>query len=110
MIESMLRTITILIVDDHALFRESVARLLAAEPGFEVVTPCGSVEEAVQALRQVHVVGFAERRRKGPSSGGERNGGQPAIAKAIRTLLDRHRDSRGTEGIPSRQRRRAGLP
>jgi two-component system, NarL family, nitrate/nitrite response regulator NarL len=54
-IESSQRTITILIVDDHALFRESVARLLGAEPGFEVVTPCGSVEEALQSLRQVHV-------------------------------------------------------
>jgi DNA-binding NarL/FixJ family response regulator len=54
-IESLQRTITILIVDDHALFRESVARLLGAEPGFEVVTPCGSVEEALQTIRQVHV-------------------------------------------------------
>jgi DNA-binding NarL/FixJ family response regulator len=48
MTEPMQRAITILVVDDHALFRESVARLLGAEPGFEVVTPCGSVEEALK--------------------------------------------------------------
>jgi DNA-binding NarL/FixJ family response regulator len=55
MTEPMQRAITILVVDDHALFRESVARLLGAEPGFEVVTPCGSVEEALKTLRQTEV-------------------------------------------------------
>lgn len=45
-------TIRIVLLDDHALFRESVARLLAAEPGFEVVATCGSVKEALTTLRQ----------------------------------------------------------
>ena len=40
----------ILIVDDHALFRESVARLLNAEPDFEVVANCGSIGEALQVI------------------------------------------------------------
>jgi len=41
----------ILLLDDHALFRESVARFLASEPGFEVVAHSGSIEEALAALR-----------------------------------------------------------
>ncbi len=55
MLESVEQTIKILLVDDHALFRESVARLLAAEPGFEVVGHCGSIEEALAILRQRHI-------------------------------------------------------
>jgi len=53
--ESVQDTISILIVDDHALFRESVARLLAAQPDFEVAAHCGSVDEALQTLRQTHI-------------------------------------------------------
>ena len=44
------RTIRIALLDDHALFRESVARLLAAEPEFEVVAAWGSMEEALAKL------------------------------------------------------------
>ncbi len=40
------RKIHLLIVDDHTLFRESLARLLQSEPGFEVVAGCGSGREA----------------------------------------------------------------
>jgi DNA-binding NarL/FixJ family response regulator len=47
--------IEIVLVDDHALFRESVARLLAAEPGFRVVAHCSSVAEGLAALRKTHV-------------------------------------------------------
>lgn len=46
-----LQTIQILLVDDHALFREGVARLLAADPDFEVAGDCGSSEEALAILR-----------------------------------------------------------
>jgi len=49
------RSVEILLVDDHALFRESVARLLAAEPGFRVVAHCSSVEEALEKLRKTRV-------------------------------------------------------
>ncbi|HXZ39666.1 MAG TPA: response regulator transcription factor [Terriglobales bacterium] len=42
----------ILLLDDHALFRESVSRLLNVEPGFDVVAHCGTTEEALQVLRQ----------------------------------------------------------
>lgn len=44
-------SIRILLVDDHALFRESVARFLGSEPGFQVVGECGSLGEALEALR-----------------------------------------------------------
>jgi two-component system, NarL family, nitrate/nitrite response regulator NarL len=44
--------IRILIVDDHALFRESVARFLDSEAGFRVVALSASVAEAARALRQ----------------------------------------------------------
>lgn len=44
--------IRILIIDDHALFREGLARLLEAEPDLDVVGQCASVEEALRALRE----------------------------------------------------------
>ena len=53
--ESVKQPIKILLVDDHALFRESLARLLQAETDFEVVAHCGSVEEAVSILGKRHV-------------------------------------------------------
>jgi DNA-binding NarL/FixJ family response regulator len=45
------KSIRILLVDDHTLFRESVARLLETEPGFEVVADCGSGSEGLQVLK-----------------------------------------------------------
>jgi two-component system, NarL family, nitrate/nitrite response regulator NarL len=50
-----LKTISILILDDHALFRESVARLLAAEPDFEIAGHSGSIDDALKVLRQIHI-------------------------------------------------------
>jgi len=49
------RRTTILLVDDHALFREGAARLLGAERDFEVVGCCGSLEEALGILRSTKV-------------------------------------------------------
>ena len=46
------RNARILLVDDHALFRESVARFLDGEAGFEVAGGCGTVEEAQAFLRE----------------------------------------------------------
>lgn len=46
------RPIHILLLDDHALFRESISRLLSAEAGFDVAAHCGTIAEALQALRQ----------------------------------------------------------
>jgi two-component system nitrate/nitrite response regulator NarL len=38
---------TILLVDDHALFREGLASLLASQPDFTVIGEAGSVQEAI---------------------------------------------------------------
>jgi two-component system nitrate/nitrite response regulator NarL len=45
------KNIRLLLLDDHALFRESVARLLRAEPGFEVIADCSSGAEALRVIR-----------------------------------------------------------
>src|SRR5262245_34097960 len=45
------RTIRALLVDDHALFRESVARVLGSEPDLRV-SDCASIREALQILGQ----------------------------------------------------------
>jgi two-component system, NarL family, nitrate/nitrite response regulator NarL len=49
------KTVRILLIDDHALFRESVARLLDAEPGFEVVGDCSSGADALRILKSREV-------------------------------------------------------
>jgi DNA-binding NarL/FixJ family response regulator len=43
--------IRILIIDDHSLFREAIARLLAAEPDFEIAGEAATVEEGLKALK-----------------------------------------------------------
>jgi two-component system, NarL family, nitrate/nitrite response regulator NarL len=45
------KTIRLLVIDDHELFRESVARLLQAEPGFEVVAHCASGTDALRVIK-----------------------------------------------------------
>ncbi len=42
--------IRLLIIDDHSLFREGLARLLAAEPGFQIVGTCAHLADARQLL------------------------------------------------------------
>jgi two-component system, NarL family, nitrate/nitrite response regulator NarL len=53
MSESEKKNIRLLIVDDQALFRKGVARLLQSEPGFEVVGDCGSGKEALRIIRSL---------------------------------------------------------
>jgi len=53
--DSATQRINILLVDYHALFRESVARLLRSEPGLEVAAHCNSVEEALAVLLKTYV-------------------------------------------------------
>ena len=50
--------IRLLVVDDHALFRQGLVRLLGAERDFEIVGDCASVEEGLEILgrRPVDVV------------------------------------------------------
>jgi DNA-binding NarL/FixJ family response regulator len=42
--------VAILVVDDHALFRESLVRLLEGEPEFRVTGHCATIAEAVRLL------------------------------------------------------------
>jgi len=44
------KRIRLLLLDDQALFRASLAGYLASQPGFEVVCECGSSDEALQVL------------------------------------------------------------
>ncbi|HMF94320.1 MAG TPA: response regulator transcription factor [Vicinamibacterales bacterium] len=52
------KTTAILIIDDHAIFRESVARLLDREPDLTVVGHVGGVDEglAILARRRIDLV------------------------------------------------------
>lgn len=42
--------IRLLLLDDHVLFRESLSRLLASEPDFEMVAHCGAMSQALEIL------------------------------------------------------------
>jgi two-component system, NarL family, nitrate/nitrite response regulator NarL len=44
--------VRLLLLDDHTLFRESLSRLLAAEPDFEMVAHCASIDQAIEALQR----------------------------------------------------------
>ena len=41
----------ILLIDDHSLFREAIARLLGRETDFEIVGECATVDEGIAVLR-----------------------------------------------------------
>jgi two-component system, NarL family, nitrate/nitrite response regulator NarL len=47
--------VRIMLIDDHALFRESLVRLLEAEPDFHVVAHCATVAEARRLLNRTAV-------------------------------------------------------
>ncbi len=49
MTEILTETIHVLLIDDHALFRESIARVLGADPAFDI-HHCGSIREALSEL------------------------------------------------------------
>jgi DNA-binding NarL/FixJ family response regulator len=42
--------IRLLLIDDHVLFRESLSRLLASEPDFDMVADCGTTRDALEIL------------------------------------------------------------
>ncbi len=43
-------------MDDHSLFRESLSRLLEAEPDFQIVATCATAAEGLDVLDRVNVV------------------------------------------------------
>jgi DNA-binding NarL/FixJ family response regulator len=54
----MTADVRILLIDDHTLFRESLVRLLAGEPGLYVVGHCATIAEARKIISEslVHVI------------------------------------------------------
>ena len=46
-------SIRLLMIDDHALFRELAARILSGEPDMQVVGQCDSMEEALDVMDRV---------------------------------------------------------
>ncbi len=50
-----MQRIRLLLVDDHLLFREGLARLLASEPDFEIGAQCSTLTEALQLLKDSDV-------------------------------------------------------
>jgi DNA-binding NarL/FixJ family response regulator len=51
----MSQEIRILLVDDHSLFRESLSRLLQAEPDLRIIGDCATVQEALAVLDRERV-------------------------------------------------------
>lgn len=49
--EVLAQRIQLLVIDDHAMFRDAVAEKLGKEPDMTVVGTCGSAREAVDLLR-----------------------------------------------------------
>lgn len=47
--------IRVLLIDDHALFRESLVRLLRSESGFEYVEQCSTRAQAIELLKSVGI-------------------------------------------------------
>jgi two-component system, NarL family, nitrate/nitrite response regulator NarL len=45
------KRIRLVLLDDHVLFRASLSRVLALEPGFEVAGECGTAAEALEVLK-----------------------------------------------------------
>jgi len=44
------RTINLLLLDDHAMFRQGLARVLEKEPGIKIVAQCSSSAQALEVL------------------------------------------------------------
>ncbi len=49
----MTTTISVLLVDDHAMFRETLARALAGETGIRVLGGAGTADEALARVREI---------------------------------------------------------
>ena len=50
MSNAQLQTIPLLLVDDHQMFREGLARMIEKEPDLKIVGQCASATEALELL------------------------------------------------------------
>jgi DNA-binding NarL/FixJ family response regulator len=73
--------IRILVVEDQALFRESLSHLFGLQQDMEVAGQCSDPEEALRALKQLQVDVLIASGRLGPQfvSAARQDGGAPAI-------------------------------
>ena len=73
--------IRILVVEDQALFRESLSHLFGLQQDMEVAGQCSDPEEALLALKQLQVDVLIASGRLGPQfvSAARQDGGAPAI-------------------------------
>jgi two-component system nitrate/nitrite response regulator NarL len=69
------------VVEDQALFRESLSHLFGLQQDMEVAGQCGDPEEALRALKQLQVDVLIASGRLGPQfvSAARQDGGAPAI-------------------------------
>src|SRR5712671_2310589 len=51
-VDLVTKTIHLLLVDDHAMFRDSLARTLEKEPDFKIAGQCSSTAEAIPILKR----------------------------------------------------------
>ena len=54
-VEEIVKTVRIMIVEDHASVRQALAHMLGLQPGFSVVAQAGSLAEAREAIEEVDV-------------------------------------------------------
>ena len=50
--DAAVQTINLLLLDDHEMFRQGLARVIEKEPGLKVVAQCSSSAEALPVLRK----------------------------------------------------------
>ena len=75
-------------LDDHTLFRESLSRLLDAEPDFEMVADCSSVEQAIQVLEGSAIdLVLLDYDLQGPHQAPRFSGSAPAPKGSARKVL-----------------------
>jgi two-component system, NarL family, nitrate/nitrite response regulator NarL len=80
-------TIRILLVDDHALFRESLVRLLESEEGFGRVAQCSTRREALEILENATIDIILLDVDLGPEKGGDLIDDLQTIGYKGKTLL-----------------------
>ena len=49
------KAISLVLLDEHGLFRASLSRFLASQPGFHIAGECGSSGDAIDVLKSVAV-------------------------------------------------------
>ena len=78
---SLIEAVRVAVVDDHPVVREGTARLLATQPGLEIVGTAGSLSEAAALIASVAVDVLLLDIRLGTDSGLSLFGALPADAR-----------------------------